>query len=110
MLKQTGMDREPQRSDQTPEQRQPLSVKPWSIIRNPLEAPPNHPKRSTGALSTNPLHAVHGGTKCMDRIAKSNRGGFHHSPASVVANACAQTGHCAVLVHRAPLTALSATA
>jgi hypothetical protein len=54
MLKQTGMDREPQRSDQTPDQRQPLSLKPWSIIRNA----PNYPKRSPGALSTNQLHVV----------------------------------------------------
>ena len=80
---------------------EPFSVKPWSIIRNPLEAAPNHPKCSTGACFTNPLHAVHWGMKCMDSIAKSNRGGFHHSPASVVEIACAQTGHL-VLVHSSP--------
>ena len=60
---------------------EPLSLKPWSIIRNPLEAAPNH--RNAALLSTKPLHTVHWGMKCMDRITKSNRGG---------GMACVQTG------------------
>ena len=57
---------------------EPFLLKTWAIIRNPLEAAPNHPKRSTGVLSTNPLHAVHGGMKCMDRI-ESQPHSPHHS-------------------------------